>query len=531
MTLRRTAQRQSRPQSQVVKPIEWVAPIGGWRTDVPLSEMPPTAAAKLINFFPEAGFIRARNGSQPWLTGILSTIKTLMPYFGATQQMFAGIDGPTPGIFDASFAGAVGASLFTITNAYLSFANFVNAGGHWLVCVNGSDTPFLYNGSTWASTAITGTNPQGNPLVPTNLSVVANYRSRLWFLEQGTTNLWFLPTDAITGAAQALNLGDVMRFGGVPIALNTWTMQVYTGVQQMLCIMTNKGELIIYSGSDPTTSTNWSLLGTFKLADPLGLDRCMYQIGGDLAVMTENGIVPASKAITLDPSASDQAAMTKAIGPTWLQTVQSIGEHTAGWQFITYPERRMALVNVPDPALGIYQYVMNTETLAWTQFSGMPATSWAVFNDGLFFGTAGNGVWQADIGSSDGGAAIDCLSVGAWQRLNDGLAPKSTTLIGVDCIIDTNAMIYGGASFDYMPKVPFALGVSGVTVSAALWDISLWDQALWSGTQSVRLIADASGEGVVFAPTVRALINGNASTPTQCQILGGAIYVQVGSGI
>ena len=348
MTRRRPALlRKTRPGAQVVKPIEWVAPVGGWRTDVPLAEMPPTAAASLINFFPESGFIRARNGSQPWLTGPTTNIQTLMPYFGTSENLYAAIDGPTPGIYDASSAGAVGASLYTITNAYLSFANFVNAGGHWLVCVNGVDTPFLYNGSTWATTAITGV-PD-----PTKLFVITAYRSRLWFLEKGTTNLWFLPTDAITGAAQAVNLGDVMKFGGVPIALAVWTMQVYTGVLQVLCIMSNKGELIIYTGSDPTTTTNWSLMGTFKLADPLGLDRCMYQIGGDLAIMTENGIVPASKAITLDPAATDQAAMTKAIGPTWLQTVQSIGEHTSGWQFITYPERRMALVNIPDPARGI----------------------------------------------------------------------------------------------------------------------------------------------------------------------------------
>jgi len=523
MTRRRVAQRQGRPQSQIVKPMDWVAPIGGWQTNVPLVNMPPTAAAQLVNFFPEAGFVRARNGSQPWLTGISAPVETLMPYSGATQKMYA-VAGTS--IYDATSAGAVGASVYTVANAHLSFANFTNSGGHWLVCVNGVDTPFLYNGSTWATTSITG------PSDPKKLFVVTAYRSRLWFLEQGTANLWFLPTLGITGAAQSVNLGAVMKFGGLPVAINTWTMQVQTGVQQVLCILSNEGELVIYTGSDPTDATNWSLMGTFKLGFPLGTDRCMYQIGGDLAIMTVDGIVPASQAIALDPAASDQASMTKNIAPTWLSTVQSIGRTTQGWQFITYPARRMAIINVPDPALGVYQFVMNTETLAWTLFSGMPsAASWAVFNGNLFFGTTGSGVWQGDFGSSDNTAPIDCLSVGAWTRGGDGLAPKGTTMIGVDCIIDANVSIYAGSSFDYVAKIPSALGTSGVAVAAALWDVALWDVALWSGISPVRLIADAGGVGVVFAPTVRALVKGNASAPSNCMILGGSLHVQMGSGI
>jgi len=80
-------------------------------------------------------------------------------------------------------------------------------------------------------------------------------------------------------------------------------------------------------------------------------------------------------------------------------------------------------------------------------------------------------------------------------------------------------------------KIPSALGTSGVAVAAALWDVALWDVALWSGISPVRLIADAGGVGVVFAPTVRALVKGNASAPSNCMILGGSLHVQMGSGI
>jgi hypothetical protein len=37
--------------------------------------------------------------------------------------------------------------------------------------------------------------------------------------------------------------------------------------------MTSRGQCIIYSGTDPTSSSNWTLVGVFNLPPPLGV-RC-----------------------------------------------------------------------------------------------------------------------------------------------------------------------------------------------------------------------------------------------------------------
>ena len=523
MTMRRKALRQSRtPAAQTAQPINWLAPTGGWRADKPLEMLPKDAASTLVNFFPEAGYIRPRNGSNNWATGMSGSVGSLMAYFGATSKMFAACG---TAIYDVTSAGAVGAAVHTgLTGNNFSWTPFVNSGGTWLIACNGQDAALKYDGATWASAAITG---MTNPLL-----AVASFQERLWFLETATANLWFLPTLAVTGAlAGSINLGAIFRFGGLPVDIGVWTCQTVNGPILMLCIMSSEGEVIVYTGTDPTTSTAWSLLGSFKVGFPLGGNKCFYPVGGDLAIMTVDGIVPISKAITLDPSAVDQAALTGPIAPVWLQTVQSVGRATAGWQLMIYPSRRMAIVNIPDPAQGTYQYVMNTETQAWTKFVGMPATVWLAWEGGLYFGTASGTVVQADVGANDNGAAIDCLGVGAWQRLNDGLAPKVSTLISVDAIIDSTATIWAGASWDYQVNTPASLAGGGSVSATALWDTATWDGAMWSGASGKRLVADASGSGAVFAPTYRALINGSTSQNAGCQILGGAIHIQQGSGI
>lgn len=519
----RKPSRQGNKGAQTVKAIDWVAPTKGWRTDVPLAELPPDAAAQLTNWFPETSFVRARNGSNTWATTLTGTVGTLSPYSGATNKLFAWTASALYEVTSAGAGSAVGG--VTTTNNHWSTPQFTNAGGKWLVCCNGTDTPKLYDGTNWTNFAGTG-----GPTL-TTLSVCAVYRSRLWFLQKNTTTLWYMGTDAVSGAfGGSVNVGNVMKYGGTLIAMNSWTAQVQSGVLQFLVLMSSEGELIVYQGSNPADSTNWSLLGTFKLGFPLGLDRCLFQVGADLAVMTVDGIVPISQAIQLSPAAADQASLTKNIAPTWLSTTRTIGAAQVGWELCVHPSARMAIINIPDPASGTYQYVMNTETMAWCNFTGWAATCWASWEGNLYFGTASGTVVQADAGSADNSIPIDCLSVGGWTRLSDGLAPKMTTTIGVDAILDQNAAIYAGVSFDYVATRPKQLTSSSSGATVPIWDTALWDTALWTGPAPKRLIANAGGEGVVFAPTVRALISGSSSSLTNCQLIGGALHVQQGMG-
>ncbi|MGO7427357.1 hypothetical protein ACCT09_48375, partial [Rhizobium ruizarguesonis] len=59
---------------------DWIAPIGGWRTDVEMADMPADAAFQLDNFFPEANRVRARYGFLAFATGLGADVQTVIPY-------------------------------------------------------------------------------------------------------------------------------------------------------------------------------------------------------------------------------------------------------------------------------------------------------------------------------------------------------------------------------------------------------------------------------------------------------------------
>lgn len=586
---------------------DWIAPIGGWRTDVEMADMPKDAAFLLDNFFPEANRVRARYGYLAFATGLGADVKTIIPYSGVSNRLFAAAGDK---IFDVTAGGAVGAAMVSgQSSARWSAQQYTNpAGQEYLRLVNGLDTPLLFNGTSWTNNYIVGsaapvtqnvavknvpytlsffgtgsitlsgayagvlngtgvgnrvtltftpaagtltltvagtvTNAQletgsvATPYVsstmitgisdPSLLIAVTAYRSRLWFIEKNSTNVWYLATDAVSGAATVLPVGGNMKYGGTLVAITVWTIPVSTGLQQCLVLMSSEGEVIVYQGSDPSSTTNWGLLGTFKLGRPLGTDRCMLPVGADLAIMTTDGIVPITKAVQLDRGATSLGAITAKIGPTWRETVGAIGTTSEEWQLSSFPKRQMAIVNLPS-SFGPYQYVMNTETGAWCRFVGIPSSCWATWQDRLFFGSSDGTVYEAEAGASDNGTAIDALMVGAWNRFGDGLATKFSKLIGVTAQIGVSTLMYAGISVDYQTKIPTALLSSVENSAAARWGTAVWGVSKFPGTILARKFASAGAFGAALAPTVRALISGSSASISEAAVVGGEVLYEKGA--
>nr|WP_064245445.1 hypothetical protein [Rhizobium leguminosarum]OAP97012.1 hypothetical protein A4U53_11830 [Rhizobium leguminosarum] len=586
---------------------DWIAPIGGWRTDVEMADMPKDAAFQLDNFFPEANRVRARYGSLAFATGLGADVKTVIPYSGVSNRLFAAAGDK---IFDVTAGGAVGAAVVSgQSTAHWSTQQYTNpAGQEYLRLVNGLDTPLLFNGTSWTNNYLVGTatlatqnvavknvpytlsffgtgsvtlsgayagvlngtgvanrvtltftpvagtltltvagsvtNAQletgaaATPYVPSTmitgipdsslLIAVTAYRSRLWFIEKNSTNVWYLATDAVSGTATVLPVGGNMKYGGTLVAINVWTIPVSTGLQQCLVLMSSEGEVIVFQGSDPSSASNWGLIGTFKLGRPLGTDRCMLSVGADLAIMTTDGIVPITKAVQLDRGATSLGAITAKIGPTWRETVAAIGTTSEEWQLASFPARQMAIVNLPS-SFGTYQYVMNTETGAWCRFVGISASCWATWQDRLFFGSSDGTVYEAEAGASDNGVAIDALMVGAWNRFGDGLSTKFSKLIGVTAQIGVSALMYAGISTDYQTKIPTALLSSVENSAAAKWGTAIWGVSKFPGNILARKFASAGAAGAALAPTVRALISGSSASVSEAAVVGGEVLYEKGA--
>ncbi|TIR78102.1 MAG: hypothetical protein E5X19_32465, partial [Mesorhizobium sp.] len=75
------------------------------------------------------------------------------------------------------------------------------------------------------------------------LSFVWTYRSREFFIEKNTLTAWFLPVDAISGAASDFSLAGVFQKGGSLLCGGTWSLDAGDGVDDKCVFISTKGEV------------------------------------------------------------------------------------------------------------------------------------------------------------------------------------------------------------------------------------------------------------------------------------------------
>jgi len=462
-------------QGRAAKAASLSAPVGGWNARDGVADMAATDAVSLVNFFPDINSVNIRGGCTDHATGITGTVETLMAYTSGTASKLFAVANTPSSIFDVTAAGAVGAAVVTgLTNGRWEYANVTTAGGSYIYAVNGVDAPLLYDGAAWA--AITGVSPIAiTGVTTTTLSNVALFKNRVWFLQKNTLKAWYLPTSAVGGAAAVLDLSSIARQGGYLVALAAWTIDAGYGVDDNLAFITSMGEVIVYRGTDPAGATTWALAGVWALGAPIG-KRCLMKFGGDLAVLTMNGLVPLASALQssrLDP----RVALSDKIAGAFSAAANVYGS-SFGWQILLSARNAALIVNVPVSATAQEQYVMNTTTQSWARFTGWAASCWENLNDLPYYGTAGKVVKAWTTTYQDGSNNIFTQALQAFNYFGSRGSVKYFTRARLNFLTDGSPTINAGVNVDFdtsAPASPIAVALS----SSALWGAALWGTAVW----------------------------------------------------
>jgi hypothetical protein len=477
------------------------APVGGWNARDSLANMAPTDAVTLDNLFPSVSSVILRGGYTEHATGMTGQIETLMTYNGgATDKMFAIVGGE---IFDVTSAGAVGAAAVTgLTNSRWEYVNITTSGGSYLYAANGVDKPRLYNGSSW--TAIDGVStPAITGVTTTSLHAPTLFKNRMWFIEKDTLKAWYLPTASVGGAAQALDLSSVARMGGKLQAMATWTIDAGYGVDDNLVFITNQGEVIVYRGTDPSSASTWALIGVWQIGSPVSR-RCVAKYGGDLLVLTLDGLIPLASALQssrLDP----QVALSDKIQGAFATATRAYKD-TFGWALLYNPLNNALIVNIPVATGSQQQFVMNNITKAWCRFTGWYANCWALLGDQPYFGT--NGVvakgWTTDY--ADNSTAITTRALQAFNYFETRGVIKYFTRGRPTIYTNGIPTIAVGVNVDFQTEDQVG-ALSFASSSAGLWNQGLWNQATW-GSATVVTNNFVGLQGIGYC----AAINFNSSS-------------------
>ena len=344
------------------------------------------------------------------------------------------------------------------------------------------------NPTRWATDSATDgvswiTGPTGSLVEHgSNLSYVCKYKSRLFFIQMNSMSAWYLPVNAVGGALLEVPLSGAATKGGKLLFAATWSIDAGNGLDDKLVFATDLGELLIFTGSNPSDASNWRQEGRYEVSAPTGMNAHL-PVGGDLLIATIDGIVPVSAAITKGPEELELAAVTRNIKPMWREEVLARGNWP--WTLFNWNEYGGIFVSWPGYPPGKQRCgVVNAATGAWGRYIGWDATCFMRLQSNMFFGTQTGKIMQADRTGYDNGAPYTATAVGGWEVFQ---SPSQTI-----------TWLQARASFLAPPNEPFSPQLAGTvdytvvipaappagtdpasTASSDLWDLGLWDQAKW----------------------------------------------------
>lgn len=481
-------------QSRTSRIVSVQAPTKGLNDYNSIANMDPSFALDMLNMFPSARSVRVRNGYQEWMTGFGGIVKTLMAYnAGVGNKLFSVTDN---GIYNSTVSGVAPAPSIAVTNGYMSYTNFGNVAGQYLVAVNGTDLGKLFDGTVWANMATTAASTQ-------DMISVAVYAHRIWFIQKNSMVAWYLPVDAITGVLTPFYLGGVFPMGGILQNIFTWSIDSGSGLDDVLIFQSDKGEIVGYVGTDPSAPATFEFKSSYFVGAPLG-QRTNDDLGGDVAMLTIGGVVPISKVVGGTQAISrDEDTISKNISQTFNDIISTRGQ-IPNWEILNIPALTSLFVNFPttggSPAI---QFVMNTLTGAWTRYN-LPIRTMTEFNQSFYFSDElGRVLVMSDSNNLDN-LAIDGSS-GVFIVSGFQTAYNYFELVGVNKLFNEIRPIFVSqyqpsmnfnVAVDFGPNSVDSINTPGVgPTSTDFWDTSIWDINMWF-TPNAPTAADVWDTGI-----------------------------------
>ena len=195
----------------------------------------------------------------------------------------------------------------------------------------------------------------------------------------------------------------------------TWSIDAGDGIDDKCVFCTDQGELLIFTGSDPSNINSWRQEGRYQIAPPMGMNAHTL-IGGDLIILTVDGMVPISLAIQKDAGQMELATLTRMIKPLWRENVETGTKRANPWTIKKWDEYGAFFVAIPGGKPGQrYCLASNNTTGAWCRFMGWDATCFIRMRADMFFGTQDGIVMQADRTGYDDGHPYIATLVGGWE--------------------------------------------------------------------------------------------------------------------
>jgi hypothetical protein len=513
------------------------APTRGIVQDENEAFMQPGAAIVQDNWVPTMRGLKLRGGTIRWcvLPETTPVISAFEYASGNVAKMFAA---NATKVYDVTTSTPLLVKSGQTSGNYVA-AQLANAAGDFLTAANDKGDALLrFDGTTW--TTLNGgqiTGPVGSTVVAgLNLTYVWKYRNRLFFIEGNSMNAYYLGIDAVTGALSKIPLSGAAKKGGKLLFGATWSLDAGDGIDEKCCFFTDQGEVLIFTGTDPSNASNWRQEGRYDLSPPMGMNAHI-QVGGDLLILTVDGIVPLAQAITKGAGQLELAMVTRTIKPMWRDEV--LAKRASPWTIKKWDEYGGIFITWPGGLAGNrYALGMNNATGAFCRMFGWDATCFIRLRGDFFFGTQGGIIMQAERTGYDDGVPYVATVVGGWNVFQTGTG-QAVWHQARAIFTATNAEPFVpqlDATVDYVVTIPTPPPPGPDPGLLDVWDQGLWDQAKWDQPSAARasfrntLWVSIGKSGFSHAPIVQVTV-AQSATPNVELIAIGATFEPAGVNV
>ena len=488
------------------------APVGGLNTVDSLADMPHTDAIVMRNFFPEQQGCSTRKGFRKHVVLPNGGVETLIPIRSVTgtSKLWA-ID--QKGLVDVTVSRTAINSeyVFDLVNPQWQYVNFANAAGVHALAFNGQENGLWFDPatSTWkrlvlAAVPATPVSGEWAGIDPKKLIQTCAHQKRIWAVEKDSTRGWYLPPEQVWGIAKSFDFGGLFQRGGYLQSLTTWTMDSGDGMDDLLIAISSGGEVAIFDGIDPNSSTTWSLRGVFTVGDTF-TRRCFSKFGTDVMILTQYGLLTLNAIVGEGLDGVAASALARKVQPLVSQLATERGDKE-GWQLNNISNLNTFVLNIPSSfsVTENFQLVMNSITGAWCEFIGFQAQCWA----GQYFGADGVVAYAFDGALDDvdlngvGGKAIICDCQQGFDYFDAIGRLKHFKLIQPSFLTGIPIQYSIAANMDFSFTAGTIPSTTSSGLNVGLWGYGTWGTSLWGGTPLSQK-EWSSIVGLGFAASVR----------------------------
>lgn len=510
------------------------APIKGLDVRATLMQQDPATAVVLKNVICRRFGVELRLGYQRWVSNIPGEVRSLMSYLPPrgvastfVPKLFAAssngniydVTDPQSEVFVPPVALALPGQ---VDPGELSWTNFSTAAANFLVvCSAGVGVWTFDHVGGWVNrTGSINTAPVAGRAI--NFDFVMSWKNRLWFIDENTTTAFYLPPNSVQGNADRFEFGPLFVFGGDLKAMASWTLDAGNGIDDKLVIVSGGGGVLVYEGTDP--ASNFRIIGRWFAGKPTRGRRFLGKYGGDLTIITVNGIEKMSM-LTQARGLVEPGTELGSGDPSFARYMEKIAQDIRitvdqpYWTLIQVPYQQCILVTTPhNISTDSLQYVYGSWSGGWSELVGIPMLSAEMHEGLLFFGTKQGTVHKAFFGATDDllqdgtlGKTVVAEVQTAFVAMNNNNFNSKRPLMAMPMFLapsppSVKAQVNTDWSFASIAGSPVFN-----PAQLALWDIAKWDVAVWGGSGNF-FQAWIGAEGLGTHASLRCAFSGGEGT-------------------